>query len=619
MELPCRDNDDRYLSDGSFSTLINMLNKYHDMHDLRIGIVYAFDRRTRMMPYWYADNRMVPCSVRTLADALDAAGFNHMRIILQQWTPKFRPSKAELDGKLLDILLISAMQVHAESAYDLIRNAHRLGKDRPLIIAGGPKAIYEPTDYFELGSDAGVSADCVVTGEAYVLMALLNQLAKNHTHDEHIRTTFERTRNSGALEHIPGLVYMSPESTSKHPLAVNTGVQQLLRDLDELPMAGAGYTLLEPPHRGTGLKSKPLEREKIHKYSPIGSLLSTQGCRFNCHYCSIPSYNQRTWRHKSARRFADEIQYLYEHFGIRIFFGTDDNFFNNRQTVIDLMEETSRRTTGGKPLASRIRFYTEATEFDVHRNQDILPLCRRGGLRAIWFGLEDLSGELVKKGQSAGKTKQLFAQLNELGIQPMAMVIHSDNQPLYSRSGKLDGLIDQAQYLFKNGTVSYQCTYLGPAVGTKSFEQAMTSNTLYKSVGGQHIPQAYYDGNHVVASGHRAPWNQQINVLRAYASFYNPVNMMKTIAGFRKDSISVKRIMYQVIGHTGMLLTIPRLAYWAWKLKDGPIEVYQDVPSARIPMVSPASGQQINWTFDRPLSAHTTQHPNISRTCQTCT
>ena len=43
----------------------------------------------------------------------------------------------------LDILMISAMQIHAEPAYDIIRNAHSMGSNRPLILAGGPKAIYE--------------------------------------------------------------------------------------------------------------------------------------------------------------------------------------------------------------------------------------------------------------------------------------------------------------------------------------------------------------------------------------------------------------------------------------------------------------------------------------------
>jgi len=176
MELPRRRPSDVYLPDGAMLVEIETLRCLTSAHDLRIGIVGAFDFRTRMLPYWYADKRMAPCSVRTLGDVLAASGFRHVRIVLQQWTPHFRPSMARLAGKPLDILLVSAMQVHAEEAYDVIRDAHRSGKSRPLIVAGGPKAIYEPTDFLELGPRRGIGADCVVTGEAFVLLQLLRTI-----------------------------------------------------------------------------------------------------------------------------------------------------------------------------------------------------------------------------------------------------------------------------------------------------------------------------------------------------------------------------------------------------------------------------------------------------------
>src|SRR5262245_3190504 len=127
MELPKRQSEDVYLPDGSLTQAMEDLRALPHAHELRIGIVYAFDFRTRMLPYWYADKRMAPCSVRTLADGLYASGFKHIRIVLQQWTPRFSPSRAKLDGWSLDILLVSAMQVHGDAAYGLIRDAHSLG------------------------------------------------------------------------------------------------------------------------------------------------------------------------------------------------------------------------------------------------------------------------------------------------------------------------------------------------------------------------------------------------------------------------------------------------------------------------------------------------------------
>ena len=610
MELPHREPDDVHLPDGTFSTLIKTLGRRHDAHDLRIGIVYAFDFRTRMLPYWYADKRMAPCSVRTLADCLNAAGFEHVRIILQQWNPNFKPSRAVLDGRPLDLLLVSAMQVHAEPSYDLVRDAHRLGDARPLILAGGPKAIYEPADYFDMGPQPGVGADCVVTGEAFVLLELLETILGRRREDESVRTAFERTRHEGGLEGVPGLVYLSPEASSSHrPVALNTGIQRLLRDLDEMPMPDAGYRLLEPPHRRATLSAKPCPPAKVGKISLTASVISTQGCKFNCSFCPIPAVNQRTWRHKSPERLAAEIKHIHENFGIEEFFGTDDNFFNHRQTVIDLMTALARTTTRGVPLGERIRFYTEATQFDVYKNQDILPLCRKAGMRAIFFGIEDITAELVNKGQDKGKTADLLGVMRGLGIETMAMMIHSDDQPLRSAPGDLSGLLNQARYMFEQGAVSYQCTYLGPAVGTRDFETAAESGIMFKTVDGSLIPQHCYDGNHVAASRHDRPWERQMNVMRAYAAFYNPLNTLRLLGKLRSDPLAGKRILFQIVGQIGIVITAPKLFLWARKLKRGPIEFWDGVQPARIPMVDVVTGREVHWSMKQVPSTQLADRP----------
>ncbi len=601
MELPRRKPNDVYLPDGEFSRAMQRMREDPRGRDLRIGIVYAFDERTRMLPYWYADNRMAPCSVRTLGDVLHASGFEHVRIVLQQWTPNFRPSEAVLDGKPLDVLMVSAMQVHADRAYDLIREAHNLGDDRPLILVGGPKAIYEPTDYFDLGPGPNVGADASVTGEAPVMLSLLDTILDYRQPGETMRQAFERARRVEAFNDLPGVVYLKAETPTPQPVAVHTGIQRLLRDLDELPIPDAGYRMLEPPHKGTRLREKPLDVSKVRRYSRIASLISTHGCKFNCNYCPIPAVNQRTWRHKSPQRMAAEIKHIYETFGIRNFFGTDDNFFNSRETVIELMTELANTETQGVALGRRIKFYTEATEFDVHKNQDILPLCRKGGLRGIWFGLEDVTADLVNKGQTAGKTEQLFNRLHEIGIMPMVMMIHSDQQPLRSDKDDLAGVIDQARYLFDKGAVSYQCTYLGPAVGTRSFDDAVQTGTMYDTVGGKPIPQAFFDGNHIVASEHPRPWERQINLLRAYASFYNPVNTVRSLFKIKKDSVSWKRFFFQFIGQIGLVITAPKLYGWARRLKREPITLLKGVPPLRIPMVDAHTGLPMNWAIDHPL------------------
>lgn len=604
MELPRRERGDIFLPDGVFRERIRAIRELAGDDVLTIGIVYAFDFRTHMLPFWYADKRMAPCSVRLLGDVLNEAGLSNCRIVLQQWSPNVLPSQMRLAGKPIDILLVSSMQVHAERAYALIQDAHQMGAERPLILAGGPKAIYEPTDFFELGPGPGVGADCVVTGEAFVLLDLLHTLLVVRRKGEHPLQAFERARFSGALARLPGLVYLSSGASPQNSVAVNTGVQRLLRDLDELPMPDAGFRMLEPPHRRRDLSPRPVSAARVGRLSPIASVISTQGCKFNCSFCPIPAVNQRTWRHKSPARLVAEIAQIHEEFGIQLFFSTDDNFFNDRQTVINFATEMAAAKVRGKPLARRIRFFTEATQFDVYKNRDLLPLARAGGLRAIWFGIEDITAELVNKGQSPGKTAELFTLMHEIGIEPMTMMIHSDAQPLRSRQGDLSGLLNQARYLFQKGAVSYQCTYLGPAVGTRDFEPAAEAKVIYESVGGVRVPQAFLDGNHVVASRHAEPWNQQINVLRAYATFYNPWNMLETLMRIRTSRLGAKRLLFQILGQIGLLLTAPKLLAWAWRLKRGPIDVYEGLRPARIPMVDATGTREINWAIQ-----HVASHP----------
>ena len=57
-------------------------------------------------------------------------------------------------------------------------------------------------------------------------------------------------------------------------------------------------------------------------------------------------------------------------------------------------------TVGGRPFRDAVWVGTEGTEHDVDRCADLMPLAREGGLRAIWFGIEDVTAELVKKGRA---------------------------------------------------------------------------------------------------------------------------------------------------------------------------------------------------------------------------
>ncbi|MBI3408447.1 MAG: radical SAM protein [Planctomycetes bacterium] len=585
MELPSRPKHDRYTKAGRYNQLEKQLRNRPATSEISTIVAYSFDHRTRLGPFLYADMSLLTAGPRAVAASLINAGFEKTRIVLRQWNPEFRVSEARIDGVPPHLLLVSSMQIHSASAYEMIVDAHKLGDNRPLILAGGAKAIYEPWDFFGVDLERNFSADVAVTGEEFVTLELLDRLMEYRAGGEHLRKTFHRLRRSGLLDDIPGLVFREGDEKSPLGRLINTGIQRMVQDLDELPHPVVSLGVIEPPHRRHYLSAKPLAIGKIRRHVGMISLVTTHGCKFHCSYCPIPAYNQFTFRFKSPERLRDEIKVVAETTGIHNFFGTDDNFFNSRETVDEIFSVLSKGKVGNKPFRDTVFFGTEGTEFDVYKNQDLLPMCRDGGLRAIWFGIEDMTAELIKKGQSPEKTKTLFKLLSGMGICPMPMMMHHDGQPLKSR-GNLYGLINQVKFLRKSGSVSVQVTILTPSVGSKGYQEPYKKGMVIDKAGEHEVEDYQFDGNHCVATDDPSPWRKQLNIYLAYATFYNPLNFVKAIASW-KDPLWTYKVLYQIYGMAGLVQSFAKGFGWLKNLWRGPVVKRAGFPRRRLEMVPP--------------------------------
>jgi hypothetical protein len=96
-------------------------------------------------------------------------------------------------------------------------------------------------------------------------------------------------------------------------------------------------------------------------------------------------------------------------------------------------------------------------------------------------------------------------------------------------------------------------------------------------VGGIQLPDAFYDGNHVVASKTDKPWEIQKNIGRAYRAFYNPINLIKAVFTHR-DECRAERIQTQLFGMIGYPWTHFRYHQWIRALKKGPIVRWNELP-----------------------------------------
>lgn len=590
MELPCRARGDELLKLGELTDIVGRLHKIAAGHDLATVIACAFDHRTRMLPFVYADMRMVPAGVRAIGSAMVEAGFEKTRIVLQQWNRKFKPSQMKLDGRVPDLFMVSSMQIHSESCQDLLRDACRIDPAaRPLIIAGGPKMIYQPWDAFSVDPADPWAADVAVTGEEYVLLSLLEVLLSLRAGREPLRATFLKARDSGALDGIAGLVYAKGSHDGVAEELVDTGIQRLVGDLDELPNPVGGYSILEPPSGSAELSSSPVPAGRVNKLGRMGSMILTVGCKFSCSYCPIPAYNQRQLRYKSGGRIVEDMVRLYRTYGMRYFFGTDDNFFNNKERTLDIVETMVATEVDGKPFRKIFRWGTEVTVHDTLGMKDHLRMVRKAGVRGLWLGVEDMTATLIKKGQSVSKTTEVFRELCDRGIAPMPMMMHYDSQPLYT-PGRPHGLLNQVNLLRKAGAMSLQVLMITPATGSRMYEDAFNSGQVYESVGGRPVESHMFDGNYVIASNHPQPWRKQLNILIAYAFFYNPLRFLMAMLR-PNNKLYLGDAGMQIIGMWGLTKTIRRTFGWAVRLMFGKVKRRHQVPVNCVPMHSPDGSQ----------------------------
>lgn len=557
MELNSRKGRDAFVPTGAYRELERRLRSRQEiLEHIPTVVLNCFDRGTRLMPFVLYDRMMFPAGARVIAGALRQAGFAQTRAVFQLWNPNFRASEARLNGRPPQILLLSSMQLHSAQALAAIQDAWKLGEERPLILVGGAKTFHEPYHFWPVDTPVGPGgADAVLTGEAYILLDLLEKVIAFHQPGEHIRAAYERARQANALDEVPGLVYLAPDATWKEPVLVDTGLQRLVQNLDELPDETTGLELLEPPHRGTGLSPRPLPANRLRRYSRVVSLLITQGCKFNCSYCPIPSLNQKTWRFRSPENLVHQFRSIREKFGVKFYFGADDNFLNRRETAVEFFEALAQaRLSNGKLLGRHIHWGTEATQFDTHKNLDLLPLARKSGLSAIWFGIEDLTAELINKGQKPEKTVEVFRAMHTHKINPMAMMMYHDGQPFYTPRS-LYGLANQVDFLRQAGAISVQVTLHTPAIGTREYENTYASGKVLAGLGDYPILNRHIDGNHATVLGKTPLWQKQLEMIGGYFRFYNPINLLRAM---RQDGSPLRkyRVAYQVLGFLGTLWTL---------------------------------------------------------------
>ncbi len=179
---------------------------------------------------------------------------------------------------------------------------------------------------------------------------------------------------------IPGLVFHNPgHGIYRNPHASLIPIDELHGDVWDL---------------------LPMEKYRAHQWQcfgeldkrqPYASIYTTLGCPHKCHFCMINVFQHANiYRRRNPMQVVNEIQLLYQAYGVRTFKFADEMFVLHRQHVTDICNELVQRGLGDK-----INIWAYARIDSIM--EDILPLMRSAGIRWLALGIES-ADESVRDG-----------------------------------------------------------------------------------------------------------------------------------------------------------------------------------------------------------------------------
>lgn len=241
------------------------------------------------------------------------------------------------------------------------------------IVLGGPHVYIYPEETIKIKE-----IDYIVMGEG----------------EEPLKELLDNMRDARNLYNIKGIVFKDDNKI------VNTGQQELIKDLDQLPFPSRRLT---PYKKYTSV---------LAKQSPVTTMFTSRGCPFKCLFCDRPHLG-KLFRAHSARYVVDEMEEC-QKMGIKEIFIYDDTFGVDRQRVLDICGELTRR---GIKIDWDIR--TRVNTVD----EEILKALKNAGCQRIHYGVEAGTQKILdvlRKGITIEMVERAFKLTKKAGIEALA-------------------------------------------------------------------------------------------------------------------------------------------------------------------------------------------------------
>jgi len=273
-----------------------------------------------------------------------------------------------------------------------------------------------------------------------------------------------------------------------------------------------------------------------------GMIEASRGCPHRCIFCSQWKLWQGTWRHKSVKRIADEIEFCYRNYGSKLLWLTDDNFgLGERMSA--LCDELIKRG-----FSDDITCFMQARCDDVVRNQSLLPKMSRAGINWLLMGVESHSKSILEsfnKGTKPEDAKTAVRLLKENGIFSQATCIVGD------RKDSTESIADLREFVKDLDPDIAIFMILTPFPGTDLFEEARQKGWI------QDWNWANYDMVHAIMPTETLS-RQQVHeeLYGCYRSFYR--SWRRRLSGiFSKNKI--KRRAYRYMARQNVLRQLKSL------------------------------------------------------------
>jgi radical SAM superfamily enzyme YgiQ (UPF0313 family) len=232
------------------------------------------------------------------------------------------------------------------------------------------------------------SLDFIVAGEGeYTLRELVREVRKNKP----------------CFRNIKGLVFREGDAI------VRTPPRPEIENLDTLPFPAYELAPVEKMESYFGVKSHQKGK------TDYMMMITSRGCSWHCTFCTQWKLYGTKWRAFSAKRVADEIEFLNSKYNKTTFVFGDNNFNQDPRRIADLADEIIRRDINIK--------YSVTTRIDLLlRDRDILDKMVDSGLLQVTLGMDAVATDEalrnVRKGLTLKQIKESFSEAEEIPKSP---------------------------------------------------------------------------------------------------------------------------------------------------------------------------------------------------------